>query len=557
MKPLALLQFELDEVVVPGGEKTKGFLRCQVIYDGPIQWIRITPVDDLVPSPPSLMHERMSILVQWAWRASRQFRALIERGQEAQIQIPHTDVGQRMRTTSDVTVPPVGHLLRPLVCEFEARPELRSFQRSGVSWLLEHPKGILADDMGLGKTLQVLEATRRRVYEGSAQVTVILCPRTLTATWESEAKKWAPELTVAVSTTWTDDPEALWNLVQDARLHLVVIHYDQLKSVPSDALRSTKVDALVMDEAHRVRRAESDLTSVVREINARSTWALSGTPIERDTEDLATLMSVVDPERFSPSMARLGRDALRALAKPLLLRRRKSDVLDDLPQVSEQIHEIDLLPAQRDSYLDRLREARSGSDGELLAAIGDLLAICDVDPASGASAKLEHISQQIEHVALAGEKAVVFSYRLAPLDALEGLLEEMALQFVRLDGRMSTEARESAIDTFRSTPDCVALLASSRVASEGLTLTEANHAFFVNRWWNPSSNDQARDRIVRIGQQRNVVIHTYVCRGTLEERLEMIIETKRDLVSDVVDALALGGEWSRDRSELENVLQTD
>jgi SNF2 family DNA or RNA helicase len=482
------------------------------------------------------------LAADWCYRASWQVRGLVERGRVAKVGVPIGDEDAPGPVGGLSELPSLGWLIRPLFLEFEPTVALRQFQVDGVAWLLEHPKAILADDMGLGKTLQVLEGIRTQIYRGAIQNALVLCPRTLAFNWLSECEKWAPELVVASSVNWRESPESMWSLVNDRRVHVAIIHYDQLRSIPKEVLSSTDVQLLVMDEAHRVRRSEAAITSAVRSIRAASTWALSGTPIERDAEDLATILSIIAREKYSASVASRGHDAVRSIAEPLLLRRRKSDVLSDLPPVDEQTHYVDLSRQQRQAYDNALVGARSKpeSKGHLLKMLGELLNICDMDPATGSSSKLEEIVAQLQKVSVLGEKAVVFSYKLKPLDQLEVLLTEAGVEWVRLDGQMDADERNDAVIEFRTRASAVALLASSRVASEGLTLTEANHAFFVNRWWNPSNSDQARDRIVRIGQSRPVEIHYYICRNTVEERLEQILLSKRDLIDRVVDSLATG-----------------
>lgn len=496
------------------------------------------------------------LAADWCYQASWQVRALVERGRVAKVGISLAD-WDAPRSVGDLSeLPSLGFLIRPLFVEFEPTVALRRFQVDGVAWLLEHPKAILADDMGLGKTLQVLEAIRTLIYRGSVQTALVLCPRTLAFNWLSECEKWAPELVVTSSVNWRESPETMLSLVSDRRVHVAIIHYDQLRSIPKKVLSSTGVQLLVMDEAHRVRRSEAATTSAVRSIRAESTWALSGTPIERDVEDLATILSVIAREKYSASVASRGSDAVRSIAEPLLLRRRKSDVLADLPPVQELTHHIELSAEQRHAY-DRTLAGTGPKDeskGHLLKTLGALLNICDLDPQTGSSSKLTDIAARLIEVDAAGEKAVVFSYKLAPLDRLEVLLTEVGVDWVRLDGQMDTDDRNDVVVDFRTRSSAVALLASSRVAAEGLTLTEANHAFFVNRWWNPSNSDQARDRIVRIGQSRSVQIHYYICVDTIEERLEQILTYKRDLVDRVVESLATDRDSLISKSDIDELL---
>lgn len=501
------------------------------------------------------LEAKVAAAARWCFRASWQARTLLERDMDVRIRITFGEY--LVAQISDLsTLPDLGWLIRPLFVDFTPRPELRPFQELGVEWLLEHPRCILADDMGLGKTLQVLEAIRTLLYRGTLQTALVLCPRTLAANWKSESAKWAPELLVASSTSWRDTPESLWSLANDRRVHLAIVHYDQLKGLPGALLKQTEVQLLVLDEAHRVRRSEAAVTRAVRSIGAPSVWALSGTPIERDTQDLATLLSIIAREKYSASVSTRGDEVVRSLAEPLLLRRRKTDVLPDLPTVMEHVHYLDLTTEQLASYTSTLAIARAQqhNKGALLRILGQLLSICDLDPATDSSIKIDDVVDRLQRVGAAQEKAIVFSYKLKPLDVLERRLADANIRYFRIDGQLGARERNEVLSLFRTDRGVTALLASSRVASEGLTLTEANHAFFLNRWWNPSSSDQARDRIVRIGQNRPVVIHYYICKDTIEERLEQVLQAKRELFERVVDSLATGGARSLKAEELTGLL---
>lgn len=548
------------ETVVLAAEQEPGSLLTAQLLQDADGWMLVLAPGKIATQNTrgdTVLRARIVDAAIWCQRASWQVRALLSRGRNANIRLPAADV-LRVPITDLSTMPTLGSLIGPLFSQFRARPELRPFQRDGVTWLLAHPRGILADDMGLGKTLQALEAIRTRIYLADIRTSVVVCPRTLVATWLGEASRWAPELVTVSSTSWQGGTSSFWSLVRDCRVHLLVLHYEQLKGLPKKELEGTKLDLLLLDEAHRVRRNEASVTASVRTLTSSSIWAMSGTPIERSTEDLATLLSIIAPAKFSTSTAELGPDTIRSLARPFLLRRTKADVLEELPAVDEIGHVVELLPEQRSSYSNALSAAgrQRGSAGVLLRTIGELLTICDADPATERSSKLDDISDKLSSVALLDEKAVVFSYRLRPLSLLEKRLRLAEVGFARIDGKMSIDQRNGALDQFRQGSSTTALLASSRVASEGLTLTEANHAFFVNRWWNPSNTDQARDRLVRIGQRRPVTIHTYICADTVEQRLEEILLSKRDLVDRVVETLATGRWTALSESDLRELLET-
>ncbi len=250
---------------------------------------------------------------------------------------------------------------------------------------------------------------------------------------------------------------------------------------------------------------------------------------------------------------------LRADARPYLLRRLKKDVLGELPDVIDTKELLELTPQQQLAYSSARSQPLPKDEGEVLHRLTLLRSICDVEPQSGASTKLDRIVEILQAVQEAGEKAVVFSYLLRPLDVLARRLvkEYPNLGAVTLKGELSTDERGRVLREFKSDKRIVALLCSSRVGGEGLTLTEANHVIFINEWWNPSANTQARDRVVRLGQEKIVHVHRFRCKETIEEALDHILKRKSEIFANVVDALANGAQLSKSHSTelLEEVLE--
>ena len=256
---------------------------------------------------------------------------------------------------------------------------------------------------------------------------------------------------------------------------------------------------------------------------------------------MATLLSLVAPNRFAPTDAKLHPSSLRSQARPYVLRRRKKEVLQELPPVLDTTETLDLSGAQERTYRAAVNESRRANEkGMELALLTKLQMLCDIDSKSRESCKVDRILYLLGRIREQGEKAVVFSYRLEPLRELQARIAKRWGQESAelLLGEMDSDERNHAVTRFRDNKRVLALLASSRVGGEGLTLVEANHVFLFNQWWNPSANDQARDRVVRIGQRRKVRIYRFCCRGTIEEALERILETKRELFNNVVEHLA-------------------
>ncbi len=445
-------------------------------------------------------------------------------------------------------------LIRPWLLKHEeltppVLATLYPFQRNGVEFLTKDLGGrILADDMGLGKTIQVIAAMRLLFNRAQIRRVLVLCPKSLLANWEAELSKWAPELGVATMSPPGRIREAAWRALTWRR-HVLLANYEQMRTPPK-ALFEHPPDLLVADEAHRLRKRTAQATAGVMSLAPERFWALSGTPLERDRDDLVTLLSLIEPRRFSARDAHLHPTSLRAQARPYILRRRKDEVLDDLPRVRDTTERIELTPAQRRAYDEAITRYRSRpGDGHELALLTRLRELCDLDPATGSSSKADRILELLARIREQGEKAVVFALLLKPLHHLKQRIEKA---FGRgacrlLVGEMSVEERDRAVREFRTEPGVLALLASTRVGGEGLTLVEANHAFHFDQWWNPSTNRQATDRVIRIGQERPVRVYRFCCRNTLEERLEDILRRKTDLFDSAVERLAVGPDWEMER----------
>lgn len=427
----------------------------------------------------------------------------------------------------------------PLLLPIKVSDGLYAYQRQGVAWLLRHKRALLGDDMGLGKTAQAIAGVRRLIRSGHVAWSLVVAPRTLIANWIAEARYWAPELTIATALPLGAEREARWSrLVR--RAHLLLTSYEQLRE-PAKALIQNPPDLVIADEAHRLRNIGSQSTKGFRSLRATRFWALTGTPIERDAEDLAVLLSLLDSARFSPADKSLPTTSLRARLRPYLLRRSKAHVLKELPTVIEEKEILELTEEQKSAYYAAIADhTKYENRAGFLPLFNRLRMLCDVDPNTGASSKLDRIVELISDIMKMGEKAVVFSYILEPLNWLEERFREAnaSLNYSVVTGEMTLEQRELALDNFKTDAACHILLASTRVASEGLTLTEANHVIFINQWWNPSSNSQARDRVVRIGQSRVVSVKSFTCRGTVEERLELLLKEKSLTFNELVDALS-------------------
>ncbi len=426
-------------------------------------------------------------------------------------------------------------IVLPLLLPPKVVDDLYPFQRIGVAWLLRHTRAILADDMGLGKTVQVLSALRRQFRHGRIESSLVVAPRTLLRNWHAESRRWAPEL--VTRPLHVDDRRGTSWRSALTHAHILMASYEDLRQ-PTDEIINAPPDLIVADEAHRLRKARSLAHLGLRRIAAPRIWALTGTPVERDAEDLAAILSLVHPARFAIDDHRLGTVLLRARARPYLLRRTKEAVLPELPVAERCTEEVLLHPAQRAAYEGAIRTFKLSDTEGYLPLFNKLLSICDIDKPSGESSKLDQAMRLLHAAIAAGDKTVVFSYKIRPLTVLLSRLRARSYGGVEiLTGQHSLPARNRAVERFKSDPECRVLLASLRVGGEGLTLTEANRVIFVNRWWNPSTNSQAVDRVVRIGQRMRVTVYYLTCCNTVEDRVQPLLDSKEITFAQLIDAL--------------------
>jgi SNF2 family DNA or RNA helicase len=435
--------------------------------------------------------------------------------------------------------PSAGQLLWPIVSPPEGI-DLFNYQRTGVEFLTRRSGAILADDMGLGKTVQSIVAMRTLFFTGAIESCLIVCPKTVVENWIHEVQKWAPSLSVMAATPSSTERSGVLAALL-GKCNLVVTNYEQLRAGLND-FKSASSDLVVADEAHRLRGAKSQVSAAFRSLDAGRIWMLTGTPVENRPSDLANLLSLIHPGVFSENSARMGKAALRTQAKPFMLRRHKSDVLVDLPAVVYRQEHLKMDELQSRAYQSAERDWINSEADQKLAAFTRMRGVCDLVPEIGESVKCDRIVEILTNLSEIGEKAVVFSHRIPPIEELEKRLVRGDVgKYISITGQTEREERVRLLEQFVSDPNINIALLSQQAASEGLTLTAASNVIFINEWWNPSSNNQARDRLVRIGQERVVTQWTFVVENTIENRLQRILAEKRSDYDTLVERLAVAG----------------
>jgi superfamily II DNA or RNA helicase len=430
----------------------------------------------------------------------------------------------------------------------DLRAELRSYQETGIDWLCflrEAELGaLLADDMGLGKTLQALCAIETPA--------LVVCPTSVLSGWVEQIERFRPALSLCVY--HGADREL------DERADITITSYALLRR-DSDALGARAWGSVVLDEAQTIKNPDTEAARAAFALDARFRMCLSGTPVENRLEELWSQMHFLNPgmlggksdfrARYAEPIASGDAGAaerLRERIRPFVLRRMKEEVATELPPRTEAILSVELDREERDVYeAVRLATrtqvvARLEEGGSVLEALEALLrlrqAACDAalvpgqavlahasDGSVRASSKVRVLVDRLEQTLAGNHKALVFSQWTSLLDRVEPQLERTGIDFCRLDG--TTRDRAAVIGRFRDAAGPPVMLLSLKAGGVGLNLTEADHVFLLDPWWNPAVEDQAADRAHRIGQERPVMIYRLVASDTVEERILSLQEHKR------------------------------
>jgi superfamily II DNA or RNA helicase len=451
------------------------------------------------------------------------------------------------------------------------REKLRPYQVEGALWLLERARagrgGLIADEMGLGKTVQALaliEALGAAEPNRSKGTVLVVCPSSLVWNWRREAEHFLPGLPVLT----IDGPDRERKFAAISGHRLVVTSYALLRR-DIERYRGLEFAAVILDEAQHIKNPESQNAKSACALRAASRFILTGTPIENSVRDLWSLFEFLLPgylgtradfkDRYeTPLLAGAGSELWARLSRrigPYLLRRRKQDVLTDLPDKIEQVLEVELTDQQRATYAKLQEAARAQIDqlrdhGQAGAARMRVLtallrlrqACCDLRllGASGedavVSAKLGALRELLGEAIDGGHRVLVFSQFTTMLDLIERALVADGAAFCRLDG--STKDRGSVVEKFQGDAAIPVFLISLKAGGVGLNLTAADTVIHFDPWWNPAVEAQATDRAHRIGQKNVVTAIKLIARGTIEERVLELQRRKRAMLESTVDAEA-------------------
>lgn len=426
--------------------------------------------------------------------------------------------------------------------------DLRKYQLRGISWirfLTENGFGaLLADDMGLGKTVQTIAwlLSTRRSRKGPA---LVIAPLTLLPNWRHEFARFAPDMKVYVHQGSSRQFEYGFKRESD-RADVVVTSYNLLVK-DHQAIRRVEWSALVLDEAQAIKNPDTQAARAVAALGVPHRLALTGTPVENSVADVWSLENFLNPgflgdrksfaDRFVKPISLdeksvAGKRLTRAL-EPFVLRRTKDDksIAGELREKHEIKEYCVLSPQSRAAYELALEDYRAGErrHGDMFALITKLKLICD------GPGKFERLLDLLESVFAAGESALVFTqYAKVGEEIRKRLSGKFARHFPYLHGSLSASARQKEIEAFNSTKGPSAFVLSLRAGAFGLNLVKATHVIHFDRWWNPAVEAQATDRAHRIGQTKTVFVHSFVTEGTLEERIDAMLERKSRVAGTLV-----------------------
>lgn len=425
--------------------------------------------------------------------------------------------------------------------------QLYPYQPQGIKFLMDNEHALLADDMGTGKTVMTIVSLKILIQQAKVHHVLILCPSSILSVWKSHLDEWAPELiTYLIRSPQREVRKSLWK----TPMHVYITTYDMFRGdLENDVFpreNMSRFDIVILDEAHHIKNTRSSRHRAIKKLHPRIRWALTGTPVQNKLDDLAAIFEFVYPGYLTAYD--LYPERIMEKIKPHFLRRRKKDVLPDLPPKQRQPFKLELDPEQEIAY----RQAEKGIQEEF-SALGNkvsrvhifekimiLKQLCNFAPRKQSSPKTDLLKEQIEEIIEGDNKVIVFSQFIGEgISKLEKLLEPYGV--AKIIGGQTDSIRKIEIEKFKKNKDIPILIASVHAGGEGLNLIEASYVVHFDHWWNPAVMWQAEDRVHRVGQTKGVNVYSYWMKDTIDDRIQQKLKEKGLLFEQVVDGLAESG----------------
>ena len=446
------------------------------------------------------------------------------------------------------------------------KADLRDYQKKGIQWfqMLHYYGfgGILADDMGLGKTLQAIAFLSSQLQENSR--VLILAPSGLIYNWADEFQKFAPNLDVVVVHGLKPYRETIL-----AEKHQIYVTSYATFRQDSEIYQDLSFDFLFLDEAQVMKNAQTKIAKTLRKFVVPSVFALSGTPIENNIGELWSIFQIVLPGLLpaKKDFMKLPAERVAQFIKPFVMRRKKEEVLTELPDLIEVVYKNELEDQQKAIYLAQLQQMQERIEHvtaaefqrnrvEILTGLMRLRQICDtpalfMEDYKGDSGKLDSLRDLLSQIAEGNHRVLIFSQFRGMLDRIEEELPQLGLTSFKITGSTPSQDRQEMTKAFNQGERDVFLI-SLKAGGVGLNLTGADTVILVDLWWNPAVESQAIGRAHRMGQEQAVEVYRLVTRGTIEEKIQELQEQKRNLVSEVLDGTESRG--SLTLSEIQEIL---
>lgn len=420
--------------------------------------------------------------------------------------------------------------------------DLRPYQIDGVRFLADSESALLGDDMGTGKTVQATVALRILFQKGKVSRALVVCPLAVLSSWESHLLNWGRVLKCVTIRGNKSERKLQWQTPG----HVYVATYDIVREDAASLMADgepPEFDLVVADEVQKIKNSATATSKAMRSLIASRRWGLSATPFENRPEELVSVFGFIKPgllirDRENP-------DSIRRKIAPFFLRRTKDVLKGELPEKVHDVVWLELGPTQRRVYdlaeqqgvIELEKQGEKVTVSHVLALLQKLKQLCNFEPKTGESVKLENLKERLEEVAEQGSKALVFSQfkdfgvnRIRSGLGLKGVLE--------YTGDLGFSERERVLKNFDNDPACKLLLCTQAAAGLGLNLVAANYVFHFDHWWNPARTAQAEDRVHRIGQKKAVFVYHFWVKKTVEERIYNILQRKRAQFEEIIGPMS-------------------